>query len=101
VGFTVTAVPLVTAPTLLSIEPVPLLNVPVNVVEPPAVIDDEPATKLLIDGAGAAAVVIIKLLEKLEPRPPPVTYSMTLPTFVAGGVQVKFQDVVSPVEKAN
>lgn len=102
VGLTVTAVPLVTAPTPLSTMPVPLLNVPVNVVELPAVIEDEPATKLVIDGGCvAAAGVMTKLLEKLELWPPPVTYSTTLPTFVAGGVQLKLQDVVSPVEKAN
>ena len=63
VGITVTGVPLVTAPTALSTEPVPLLNVPVNVVELPAVIEDEPATKLPIDGAALAAGVMTKLLE--------------------------------------
>jgi len=97
----VTAVPLVTAPTLLSIEPVPLLKVPVNVVEPPAVIDDEPATKLLIDGAAATGAVMTWVLEKLVLSRPPVTYTTTLPTFVAGGVQLNVQDVVSEVEKAN
>ena len=55
----------------------------------------------LKSGVAAAAGVMTKLLEKLGLWPPPVTYSTTLPTFVAGGVQVKFQDVVSPVEKAN
>jgi hypothetical protein len=63
-GFTVTAVPLVTAPTALSTLPVPLLNTPVSVVEFPDVIVAAPATKLAIDGAVFPATGIMgKLLE--------------------------------------
>ena len=58
---------------------------------------------LVIDGAVpvAAAGVMTWLLEKLGLWPPPATYSTTLPTFVAGGVQLNVQDVVSTVEKTN
>jgi len=50
-GLTVTALPLVTAPTLLSTLPVTLLKTPVKVVEVPAVIVAAADTKLVITGA--------------------------------------------------
>jgi len=56
-GVTVTAVPLVTAPTLLSMLPVPLLNTPVKVVEVPAVIVGAAAVKLVIVGAATTFTV--------------------------------------------
>jgi hypothetical protein len=49
-GLTVTAVPLVTAPTLLSTLPVPLLKTPVKVVDVPAVIVAAAVVKLVITG---------------------------------------------------
>jgi hypothetical protein len=58
VGFTVTAIPLVTVPTPLLMLPVPLLNTAVSVVEAPAVIDGVPTVKLLIDGGNGAGVTV-------------------------------------------
>jgi hypothetical protein len=57
-GDTVTAVPLITAPTLLSTLPVPLLNTPVKVVEVPAVIVPARAEKLVITGAATTVTVV-------------------------------------------
>ena len=56
-GETVTAVPLVTAPMLLSTLPVPLLNTPVKVVDVPAVIVAAAAVKLVIVGAATTVNV--------------------------------------------
>jgi hypothetical protein len=50
-GETDTPVPLVTAPTPLLTLPVPPLNTPVRVVEPPTVIGEADAVKLVIAGA--------------------------------------------------
>lgn len=61
VGETVTAVPLLTAPTPLLTLPVPLLNIPVKVVEDPEVIVAAAAVKLVMLGAGttvSAAVCV-------------------------------------------
>jgi hypothetical protein len=58
-GATVTAVPLVTVPRALSMLPVPLANVGVNVAEPPTVIVVGLATKLLIVGAGTIVTVAV------------------------------------------
>lgn len=49
-GETEAAVPLVTAPTILT-DPVPPVNTPVSVVELPTVIVDAAAVKLVMDGA--------------------------------------------------
>src|ERR1019366_7948820 len=61
-GVIVTAVPLVTAPTLLLTDPVPPANTAVSVVEFPAVMVACPARKLVIAGAATtvsfAAVVV-------------------------------------------
>jgi hypothetical protein len=56
-GETVTAVPLVTAPTLLFTLPVPPLNTAVKVVEPPAVIVAAAGVKLAIAGAATTVTV--------------------------------------------
>ena len=56
-GDTVAAVPLVTAPTLLSTLPVPLLNTPVKVVDVPAVIVAAAGVKLVITGAATTVTV--------------------------------------------
>ncbi len=56
-GDTVTGVPLVTAPTLLSTLPVPLLNVAVKVVEVPAVMIAAAETKPVMAGAGTTVTV--------------------------------------------
>ena len=50
--------------------------------------------------SGVAAGVRVYEWEPLELLVPPVTYNVTLPTFVAGGVQRNVQDVVSTAEKA-
>jgi hypothetical protein len=54
----VTAVPLVTVPTLLSTLPVPLLKTAVKVVEVPAVIVEAAEVKLVIRGAGTTVTVV-------------------------------------------
>ena len=56
-GETVTAVPLVTAPTLLLTLPVPPLNTAVKVVEPPTVIIAAAGVKLVIAGAATTVTV--------------------------------------------
>lgn len=58
-GVTVTAVPLVTVPTLLLTDPVPPLNTAVSVVELPAPIVEAAAVKLLI--TGGATTINVKL----------------------------------------
>jgi hypothetical protein len=57
VGETVTAVPLVTAPTLWSTLPVPLEKTAVRVVEAPAVMVLLAAAKLVMEGAAATVTV--------------------------------------------
>ena len=57
VGPMVTAVPLITAPTLVSTEPVPPVNTAVSVVEVPSVIVVFAATKLVITGAATTVTV--------------------------------------------
>jgi len=64
-GETVTAMPLVTAPTPLLTLPVPLLNTPVNVVEVPAVIVAAAEVKLVM--AGAATTVTVAWLVTFAP----------------------------------
>jgi hypothetical protein len=56
-GVTVTAVPLVTAPTLLSTLPAPPEKTAVRVVELPAVIVLAAAVKLVITGMGTTVTV--------------------------------------------
>jgi hypothetical protein len=81
-GETVTAVPLVTAPTPLLTEPVPLLNKPVNVVEPPAVIVVAVAVKLVMVGAGTTvrAAVGDELLKLAWMFPVAVVVTVTVVT---------------------
>ena len=63
-GETVTAVPLVIAPTLLLTLPVPPLKTAVKVVDPPAVIIAAAGVKLVI--AGAATTVTVTCLVAVE-----------------------------------
>jgi hypothetical protein len=56
-GDTVTAVPLVTTPTLLSTLPVPLLKTPAKVVEVPAVMVAAAAVKLVMVGTATTVTV--------------------------------------------
>ena len=63
-GETVTAVPLVTAPTLLFTLPVPPLNTAVNVVDPPAVMMAAAGVKLVM--AGAATTVTVTCFVAVE-----------------------------------
>jgi hypothetical protein len=57
VGEILTGVPLVTAPTPLSMLPVPLVNTAVRVVELPDTMVDAPAVKLVMAGAGTTVIV--------------------------------------------
>jgi len=61
-GTMVTGVPLVTAPTPLSMLPVPPLNTAVSVVEAPETIVAAPGVKLVIDGAGTTVTVTLAVV---------------------------------------
>ncbi len=63
VGVTVTAVPLVTAPTPLLMVPAPPEKTPVRVVELPAVMVAAPAVKLVIVGGGTTVTVAVAMTD--------------------------------------
>jgi len=63
VGFTVTATPLVTEPTLLLTTPVPPEKTPVKIVEFPAVMVVAPAVKLDIVGGATTFTVTVAVTD--------------------------------------
>ena len=60
---TVTGVPLITGPTLLSMEPVPPEKTAVRVVEFPGVTAGAPAVKLVIAGAATTVTVAVAVAD--------------------------------------